>query len=177
MLDAELITLVKQIKDKSSGRMIATAESCTGGLLAAYLTAVSGSSSYFSTGIVSYSNEAKIKLLKVNKLTLIKYGAVSEEVASEMAVGCKKIAASDIAVSVTGIAGPDGGTIEKPVGTVCFGLVAGEHTSSYIHYLKGNRNQVRLQSCRIGLGLILGALTTFPQRANFSQTTKNSTSV
>lgn len=102
MLDQKLIELVKQIKSLTKGRFISTAESCTGGLVSSYLTSISGSSDYFATGIVSYSNAAKMKLLNVSSKTLDEFGAVSEEVAKEMAVGSLKVAGSDIAVSVTG---------------------------------------------------------------------------
>lgn len=123
MLENKLIELVHQIKSLAKGKSISIAESCTGGLVASYLTSIPGSSEYFTTGIVSYSNEIKIKLLNVNSKTLDKFGAVSEEVAKEMAMGSMKTANSDIAVSVTGIAGPGGGTKNKPVGMVWFVLV------------------------------------------------------
>lgn len=162
MLNNELIFLVQKIKDNCIGN-ITTAESCTGGMLAAYLTSISGSSTYFTKGIVSYSNEAKIKLLNVKPETLSIYGAVSEQVAIEMALGAlslgaKEINNSDIAISVTGIAGPEGGTNDKPVGMVCFGLFCDNQVTAYTHYFKGNREQVRMQTCEIGLRLILDLL-------------------
>lgn len=101
---------------------VATAESCTGGLLSGALTNVSGSSSVFGFGVCTYANEAKMKLLNVKKETLDVYGAVSEQTAIEMAVGVRELAKSDIAVSLTGIAGPDGGSDEKPVGLVYLGV-------------------------------------------------------
>ncbi|RTK92939.1 MAG: CinA family protein [Rickettsiales bacterium] len=157
MLKNELIALVQKIKDNYTGN-ITTAESCTGGMLAAYLTSISGSSAYFAGGIISYSNEAKIKLLNVKSETLAIYGAVSEQVAIEMALGAKEINNSDIAISVTGIAGPRGGTDDKPVGMVCFGLFFNDQVTAYTHYFKGNREQVRMQSCKMALNLIVKAI-------------------
>ena len=158
MLDRDLIKLVEEIKVASCGKYIATAESCTGGLLALYLTSIAGSSSYFSTGIVSYSNEAKMKLLNVSSKTLDKFGAVSEEVAKEMAVGLLQVSDSDIAISVTGVAGPSGGTKDKPVGMVCFGLATSKGTKEVTHNLLGTRAEIRQQACGVALGVILSAL-------------------
>jgi len=107
---------------RSSGLTISTAESCTGGLLSAALTAVPGSSEVFGFGVCSYANEAKMKLLGVKDATLSNYGAVSEQTAKEMADGIRKLSFSDIALSLTGIAGPGGGTDEKPVGLVYLGV-------------------------------------------------------
>lgn len=107
---------------KRENLTVATAESCTGGLLSGALTNVSGSSSVFGFGVCTYANEAKMKLLNVKKETLDVYGAVSEQTAIEMAVGVRELAKSDIAVSLTGIAGPDGGSDEKPVGLVYLGV-------------------------------------------------------
>lgn len=101
---------------------IATAESCTGGLLGHILTSVSGSSSYYDRGIISYTNQAKHELLHVPNELLVRYGAVSEPVAAKMAIGVRLNAKVDIGVSTTGIAGPTGGTKEKPVGLVYIGL-------------------------------------------------------
>lgn len=158
MLDKKLIELVFQIKTLTKDKFISTAESCTGGLVASYLTSIPGSSKYFTTGIVSYSNDAKIKLLNVNSKTLDKFGAVSEEVAKEMAIGSLKIANSDIAVSVTGIAGPEGGTKNKPVGMVCFGIATPEEAKSTTHYFSGTRSVIRQKSCEIALKLILSSI-------------------
>ena len=159
MQDKELIKLVRQIKDNiEPGVTISTAESCTGGMLAACLTSISGSSEYFSTGIVSYSNTAKMKLLSVKGETLKKFGAVSEEVAKEMAMGSKKIAESDVAISITGIAGPDGGTVQKPVGMVCFGVASSGSVKSFTRHFTENRSEVRRQACLIALQLVLGGL-------------------
>lgn len=107
---------------------VATAESCTGGLISKYLTDVSGSSSYIKLDVVTYSNQAKEKILKVNSHTLSEKGAVSEEVAKQMAEGIKKLAETDYAISTTGIAGPTGGSEEKPVGLVYIGIAGKKNT-------------------------------------------------
>ncbi len=153
MIEQEIEILVLEIKNSANGMLISTAESCTGGMLASFLTSIPGSSSFFSHGIVSYSDKTKIDLLKVSTHTLSKHGAVSEEVALEMAKGC--MPGSDIAISITGIAGPDGGTDKKPVGTVCFAIITTQQSKSYSFYLKGNRSDIRLQSCKIALKLLL----------------------
>lgn len=118
---------------------ISTAESCTGGMIASKLIEVSGISENFIESIVSYSNEAKIKRLKVKKETLEKYGAVSEEVAREMLAGLK----TDVAISTTGIAGPGGGTKEKPVGLVYIGIRVKDEVKIFRRELKGDRNKIR----------------------------------
>ena len=118
---------------------ISTAESCTGGMIASKLIEVPGISENFIESIVSYSNEAKIKRLKVKKETLEKYGAVSEEVAREMLAGLK----TDVAISTTGIAGPGGGTKEKPVGLVCIGIRVKDEVKIFRRELKGDRNKIR----------------------------------
>ena len=118
---------------------ISTAESCTGGMIASKLIEVPGISENFMESIVSYSNEAKIKRLKVKKETLEKYGAVSEEVAREMLAGLK----TDVAISTTGIAGPGGGTKEKPVGLVYIGIRVKDEVKIFRRELKGDRNKIR----------------------------------
>ena len=118
---------------------ISTAESCTGGMIASKLIEVPGISENFIEGIVSYSNEAKIKRLKVKKETLEKYGAVSEEVAREMLAGLK----TDVGISTTGIAGPDGGTKDKPVGLVYIGIRVKDEVKVFRRELKGDRNKIR----------------------------------
>ena len=158
MLDQNLLKLVEEIKAASSGQYISTAESCTCGLVASYLTSIAGSSNYFTTGIVSYSNEAKMKLLNVNSKTLDNFGAVSEEVAKEMAVGLLQASGSDIAISLTGVAGPDGGTKGKPIGMVCFGIVTSQGSKTVTRNFSGTRSEIRQQSCEVSLRLILSAL-------------------
>jgi len=108
--------LVKTAREKNL--TIATAESCTGGLIGAAITATAGSSSVFHGGIIAYHNDVKISQLSVNSKTLESHGAVSEVVAKQMAKGCRERLGVDIAISVTGVAGPGGGSVEKPVGTV-----------------------------------------------------------
>ncbi|RLC32557.1 MAG: competence/damage-inducible protein A [Deltaproteobacteria bacterium] len=125
---------------RQKGASLALAESCTGGLIASRLTEVSGSSDYFLFSGVTYSNAAKVKVLGVSENTLLKYGAVHEKTAAEMAVGVQKIAGATYGLSTTGIAGPGGGTREKPVGTVCIGLATPEKviTGQY-HFPFGRR--------------------------------------
>lgn len=108
---------------------LSTAESCTGGLISSEITAVPGSSEVFGFGFVTYANEAKNKLIGVPTQTLSSYGAVSEQTARAMALGAKEVSGADIAVAVTGIAGPSGGTPEKPVGTVYIGLATKTHVT------------------------------------------------
>ena len=138
------------------GLTLATAESCTGGLIAATLTEVAGSSDVVERGFVTYSNEAKAELLGVSQKTIATYGAVSEIVARAMAEGARRRARVDIAVSVTGIAGPGGGSAEKPVGLVHLACArTGRATLHRRVVLKGNRAAVRRQSVAIALAMIL----------------------
>lgn len=132
---------------KARGLMLAMAESCTGGLVAEATTRIAGSSAWFDRGFVTYSNAAKIDMLGVNSKTLEKFGAVSEQTAKEMAIGALKNSAAQIAGSITGIAGPDGGTLEKPVGTVCFAW-AGQNlpVSASTQIFSGNRETIRQQA-------------------------------
>lgn len=132
---------------KARGLMLAMAESCTGGLVAEATTRIAGSSAWFDRGFVTYSNAAKIDMLGVNSKTLEKFGAVSEQTAKEMAIGALKNSAAQIAGSITGIAGPDGGTLEKPVGTVCFAWV-GQNlpVSASTQIFSGNRETIRQQA-------------------------------
>jgi len=116
---------------------ISLAESCTGGLISSSLTSIAGSSNFFESGIVSYSNKAKIELLGVDKNLISKYGAVSKEVALSMSKNLYKLTRSNICVSVTGIAGPSGGTKQKPVGTVYFSILHDyENEINFINYKK-----------------------------------------
>ena len=160
MMDQELLALVEKIKIKSSKKnyTISVAESCTGGLVSWYLTSIPGSSRYFVTGIVSYSNEAKINILKVSKHILNQFGAVSEETAKSMAIGISNIVNSNIALSVTGIAGPDGGSDKKPIGTVCFALCKDKTLTSSTSYFSGNRKEISHLACKQALLLILDNL-------------------
>ncbi len=125
---------------------ISTAESCTGGGIGYCLTALPGSSTWYLGGYISYSNQAKIRDLGVKLQTLDSYGAVSEEVACQMAEGCASRTGSDLGISVTGIAGPDGGTDKKPVGTVCFGWSIRDTCLTETRVFAGDRSMVRQQT-------------------------------
>lgn len=135
---------------------IATAESCTGGLIAAILTEIPGCSDVFERGFVTYSNESKQALLGVHTDALVENGAVSEAVAAQMARGARENARADIALSVTGIAGPGGGGEGKPVGTVWFGLATKKDVRTEHHCFTGDRAAVRLETARKGLALLSG---------------------
>lgn len=128
---------------KTRGFILTLAESCTGGMVAQAITSIAGSSAWFDRGFVTYSNAAKIEMLDVSAKTLETFGAVSEETASEMALGALKHSHSQIAGSITGIAGPDGGSTEKPVGTVCFGFAQAGKCITNTQYFTGNREQIR----------------------------------
>lgn len=130
---------------------ISVAESCTGGLIGHRLTSVPGSSSYFHGGVVVYSNQSKVDLLRVDPRTLETHGAVSERTVEEMARGVKDRIKTDLGLAVTGIAGPDGGTRQKPVGAVHVGLAAREKTFSREYRFWGNRGQVKLNSSMMAL--------------------------
>lgn len=125
---------------------IATAESCTGGLLAAAFTELPGSSQFYRGGINAYANDAKIAVLDVKTATINQWGAVSAEVAKEMAVGARKLMNANLAISVTGISGPDGGTPEKPVGTVWWSVSTSEMVIVEQLQLKGTRSEIRWQT-------------------------------
>lgn len=132
---------------KTSGFMLVMAESCTGGMVAEAITSVAGSSAWFERGFVTYSNAAKIDMLDVSRKTLEKFGAVSEQTAAEMAIGALINSEAQIAGSITGIAGPDGGSPEKPVGTVCFAWTGKNlPVSTCTHWFEGNRESVRKQA-------------------------------
>ncbi len=128
---------------KERGLKIAVAESCTGGLISSRITDISGASDYFEAGITTYSNESKIRVLNVPEDIIDRYGAVSEETAKAMAEGVKKTVHADIGVSVTGIAGPTGGTEGKPVGTVFIGLATKKATYVRKFFFDGNRLEIR----------------------------------
>jgi len=138
----------------SKGITIATAESCTGGLLAGKLINYPGISSVFMEGVITYSNEAKMARLNVKKETLDSYGAVSKETAAEMALGIAKAAATDIGISITGIAGPGGGTEEKPVGLVYVGLYIKGKVKTKELRLSGDRQKVRNRTVMMALDLL-----------------------
>lgn len=139
---------------------VTTAESCTGGGIAAAITDTRGSSAWFERGFVTYSNEAKMEMLSVSAETLSQFGAVSEAVAIEMAQGARSAARADLAVSVSGIAGPDGGSKEKPVGTVCFAIACASGPISWTCHFAGDRRQVREAAVQCALDKLLQALET-----------------
>ena len=130
---------------------IVVAESCTGGLLSSSLTSIPGASSYFNCGFITYSNESKIKMLNVDSQTIELFGAVSERVAYAMAVGAGQHSQSDLAISVTGIAGPSGGTAEKPVGMVCFGFYVEGEVSTTTQFFSGVRSEIVSESIAFAL--------------------------
>lgn len=144
---------------EASGGMLVTAESCTGGWVSQVVTAVPGSSAWFERGFVTYANAAKQEMLGVRKSTLKKHGAVSEETAREMAKGALRRSGGTLAVAVTGIAGPSGGSDAKPVGTVCFAFATSRRISSETRHFKGNRESVRRQSVVRALEGLLETLT------------------
>ena len=128
------------------------AESCTGGLLSSSITSLSGSSKVFNMGLVTYSNNAKVKLLKVPKKTITKYGAVSYETCLSMVKNLSKISRSNISISITGVAGPNGGTKEKPVGLVYVGLKKGSKTIIKKNLFK-NKKRVSIQKATVNQAL------------------------
>lgn len=139
-------------KLSAAGQTVATAESCTGGGIAQALTGVAGSSACFGYGIVSYSNDAKESVLGVRAETLREHGAVSEAVVREMAAGALELSGADLAVAVSGVAGPGGGTAEKPVGTVWFAWARrGLETEAAVHHLDGDRAAIRAACVRLAL--------------------------
>jgi nicotinamide-nucleotide amidase len=151
MVDDELQQLAQKVGQALIAKklMLSFAESCTGGLASTVVTEIPGSSAWFDAGVVTYSNQAKQDLLQVSAESLKQYGAVSEQVASEMASGLLKQGRVDIVVSVTGIAGPDGGNPEKPVGTVCFAwAIKGSPIKTQRILFTGNRHEIRQQSVR-----------------------------
>ena len=158
----EIQPLVKEVALELINKniTIATAESCTGGLLAHYLTSISGSSTFFIQGIISYSNQAKESLLDVSKKTLENHGAVSEQTAYEMAVGIRTKAATDIGISTTGIAGPTGGTAEKPVGLVYIGLASQNSMKVKQCTFTGNRIENKESTCFEALQMLKNLLET-----------------
>lgn len=137
---------------------ITTAESCTGGLIAGTIVNVAGASDVLNEGYVTYSNEAKQRLVHVKAETLERFGAVSEETAREMAAGAAKAAGSDVAISATGIAGPGGGTKEKPVGLVYIGCCVGEEIRVKECWFSGTRLENRLQTVETALQLAVEML-------------------
>lgn len=160
LLDAALEQLSRAVGAAllTRGWRLGTAESCTGGWLAAALTAIAGSSTWYEGGVVSYSNALKIKLLDVAPELLATHGAVSEPVAAAMAVTARRELRVDMAVAVTGIAGPGGGSAEKPVGLVCFAWATAGRVEAESYHFHGDRDQVREQAVRHALTGVLQRL-------------------
>jgi nicotinamide-nucleotide amidase len=158
MRDPRIAVLAADLGRRLAARrwLAATAESCTGGLVAGAITAIAGSSGWFDRGFVTYSNEAKAELLGVDPALLVRYGAVSAQTAGAMAEGALARSRAAIAVAVTGVAGPAGGTPDKPLGTVCLAwAVRGGPTSVAVHVFPGDRDAVREASVTAALeGLI-----------------------
>jgi PncC family amidohydrolase len=140
---------------RRKGLRVALAESCTGGLIGHWLTNVPGSSTYYMGSITAYAYEAKVRLLGVRWATLEKYGAVSQETVLEMARGARRALAADIGVSISGIAGPGGGTADKPVGTTWIGLSGAIGEEAWHYVWPGSRVQVKEQSARQALRLLI----------------------
>jgi nicotinamide-nucleotide amidase len=161
-ISALATALVGELNRKK--KAVATAESCTGGWIAKALTDVPGSSGCFGYGIVSYSNGAKESILGVRSRTLAEHGAVSDAVVREMAEGALRLSGADIAVAVSGVAGPDGGSDDKPVGTVWFAWSMrgprGTATDTELQRFEGNRDSIRMQTVIHGLSGVRGRLPT-----------------
>ena len=143
---------------KARGLRLATAESCTGGWVATEVTAIAGSSDWFERGYVTYSNAAKREDLGVRDATLLRHGAVSEETAREMAAGALARSGAQVALAITGVAGPAGGTPQKPVGLVCFAWALGGKIRSETRRFDGDRESVRRQSVLRALEGVLESL-------------------
>lgn len=162
-MSGELTELAQQLLAacEEAGVMVATAKSCTGGMIAAALTDIAGSSAVFDRGFVTYSNEAKMEMLGVEAETLAAHGAVSQETAVEMAEGALAGSRAAIAVSVTGIAGPTGGSAEKPVGLVWFGLAQQGHATLALECCFEDRGRaiVRMEAARHALAMLLTAVS------------------
>ncbi|MCH9645362.1 MAG: CinA family protein [Proteobacteria bacterium] len=152
-----LTSLTKLLIEKQL--TIAVAESCTGGGLSSLLTSQSGASEYFDRGFVTYSNQAKMDMLDVFEHTLDEFGAVSEQVAEQMASGAMRHANTDVSVSITGIAGPTGGSVEKPVGTVCFGFCILNRYFATTQSFTGERVQVVEASINFVLTTLINELS------------------
>ena len=142
------MTIARLIAQKLTTRKLtlATAESCTGGLIAKTLTDISGSSAYFTAGFITYANETKVRFLNVPAALIKKHGAVSAAVVKAMATGARRAAGTDLAVSVTGIAGPTGGTLQKPVGLVFIAAASDRKMTIRRFVFKGTRREVRQQA-------------------------------
>ncbi|MEQ8444761.1 MAG: CinA family protein [Pelagibacterium sp.] len=160
MLDNETLALAKKVNDRLilASHMMVTAESCTGGLIAGAITSVSGSSAMLYGGFVTYSNRAKTAMIDVPQALIEQHGAVSEPVARAMAEGALRRAGVDLAISVTGVAGPGGGSDQKPIGLVHFGLATPDETLlRQERFGDLGRDMIRLETVRVALEMILEA--------------------
>jgi nicotinamide-nucleotide amidase len=147
------------------GLLLATAESCTGGLLGQTITSIAGSSSWYDRGFITYATGSKHEMLGVSNSTLEQYGAVSEQTASEMAAGVITHSHAQVAVSITGIAGPDGGTAEKPVGMICFAWMMKDGLAcAETRYFTGNREEIRRRSVAEALQGVIDLLHCVPRQ-------------
>jgi len=147
---------------KKLGKTIAVAESCTGGLISHRITNVPGSSEYYDRGVISYSNQAKMDILHVSSETLFKFGAVSRQTAVEMAQGIRQISKTDFGLSVSGIAGPGGGSVQKPVGLVYICLATEEDVFCNEYRFKGEREDIKFQTSQAALEMLKKHLLTMP---------------
>ena len=150
-----MMSLCSDVLKALKGKTLATAESCTGGGIGAALTAVPGASKVFVGGVISYTNEVKNRVLGVDSGVLEKYGAVSSPVAGAMASGVRNLMKCDVAVSVTGLAGPGGDDFGNPVGTVCIGYADKRQTLAKKFHFYGDRDDIRQQAIRAALEMIL----------------------
>ncbi|MGK0381588.1 MAG: nicotinamide-nucleotide amidase [Flavobacteriales bacterium] len=156
----DITQLAQRLGNKlfAKGWQISCAESCTGGGVGYAITSISGSSAWFKKGYITYSNDAKQELLGVTEQTLIQHGAVSAATVEEMAAGAAKQANAEVAVAISGIAGPDGGTSEKPVGTVWFGFFINGQSMSQKQLITGDRQAVRIKAIEFALSSTLRLL-------------------
>lgn len=164
-MDAELVALSASLGQtcQQRGLMVATAESCTGGWAAQVITHTAGSSTWFDRGFVTYTNAAKTDMLSVRMITIETFGAVSLETAGEMAAGALKSSNAMISLAITGIAGPTGGSLEKPVGTVCFGwCVTGQAPSCERRLFAGDRESIRRQAVIHALSGLIATARNMP---------------
>lgn len=159
--EAEIGPLMRQRR-----ATLSVAESCTGGLIAHRITNVSGSSDYFEMGIVSYSNRSKVELLDVPSGEIDRYGAVSHQVAEKMARGIRLKGKTDIGLATTGIAGPQGGTPQKPVGTVFIGLDHEGETEVRVFHFKGNREEIKEKASQKSLEMLMDYLIEMGKKAS-----------
>lgn len=160
MLDNETLALARKVNERLfiARKIMVTAESCTGGLIASAVTSVPGSSSILFGGYVTYDNRAKIEMIGVPEDLIDHYGAVSEQVAIAMAEGARSTSRTDLAIAVTGVAGPGGGSTDKPVGLVHFALTTGETTMHREHRFGAlGRDEIRQETVRFALKMIIDA--------------------